>query len=134
KQRCPAPPSRSLPMPKNSYYYYDHEACTFVEVEPDRTRWLFRGGLVAVLVLAFATAGMWAVSTAKVTPAEIAQQQEIEVLRNKLTEANSHLSSFSEQLQALAEHDRELYRTVFEAEPISEDEFALGVGGTRNED
>src|SRR5690606_21336026 len=71
KQRCPAPPSRSLPMPKNSYYYYDHEACTFVEVEPDRTRWLFRGGLVAVLVLAFATAGMWAVSTAKVTPAEI---------------------------------------------------------------
>ena len=121
-------------MPQNSYYYYDHEACTFVEVQPDRTRWLARGGLVVALALVFATVGVWFVASANLSPTELAQQQEIEELRDQLTAANTHLTSFSDQLQALAEHDRELYRTVFEAEPISEDAFALGVGGARNDD
>ncbi|MDX1418933.1 MAG: M23 family metallopeptidase [Rubricoccaceae bacterium] len=121
-------------MPKNSYYYYDHEACTFVEVEPDRARWLVRGGLVVALALVFAAAGVWAVSSTSVSPEEIAQRQEIEVLRDQLASANAHLTSFSDQLQDLADHDRELYRTVFEADPISEDEFALGVGGARTDE
>jgi murein DD-endopeptidase MepM/ murein hydrolase activator NlpD len=121
-------------MPKNSYYYYDHNACTFVEVQPNKGRWLVRGGLVTALALVFATLGVWLASSASLSPTEIAQEQEIEVLRNQLASANAHLTSFSDQLQALSEHDRELYRTVFEAEPISEDEFALGVGGARNDD
>src|SRR5690606_11600710 len=125
---------RPPPMPKNSYYYYDHEACTFVEVPPDRARWLIRGGIVAGLALVFATVGVWIASSTGVSPTELAQEQEIEVLREQLASANAHLASFSDQLQALAEHDRELYRTVFEAEPISEDEFTLGVGGARTDD
>jgi murein DD-endopeptidase MepM/ murein hydrolase activator NlpD len=121
-------------MPRHQYYYYDHDACTFVEVQPDRRRWLVRGGLVVALALVFATVGVWVVSGTNISPAELAQRQEIEVLRGQLASANAQLTSFSDQLQDLAEHDRELYRTVFEAEPISEDEFTLGVGGARSDD
>jgi len=121
-------------MPKNSYFYYDHEACTFVEVQPNKARWLIRGGLVAALALVFATVGVWIASVTGTSPLELAQEQEIEALRDHLATANARLTSFSDQLEALSEHDRELYRTVFEADPISEDEFALGVGGARTDD
>ena len=121
-------------MPKNSFYYYDHETCTFVEVQPDRARWLIRGGLVAALALAFATVGVWVVSSTSTSPHEIAQGQEIEALRDQLASANARLTSFSDQLEELSEHDRDLYRTVLDADPISADEFALGVGGARTDD
>ena len=120
-------------MPKNSYFYYDHDACTFVEVQPSKARWLVRGAAVAGLALVFATVGVWIVASTATSPAEIAQQQEIEVLRDQLASAHTRLTSFSEQLEQLSEHDRELYRTVLDADPISADEFALGVGGARTD-
>lgn len=121
-------------MSRNSYYYYDHEACTFVEVQPSKRRWLTQVGVVAVLVVALTAASTFVVSSNISTPDEIAQRQEIDALRGQLTTANSSLSTFSEQLQSLAETDREIYRTVLGTEPISEDEFQVGVGGSRNTD
>jgi murein DD-endopeptidase MepM/ murein hydrolase activator NlpD len=121
-------------MPKNKYYSYDHEACTFVEVQPNRARWLVHGGVVAALALVLATVGVWVVVAMGASPQEIAQAQEIEALRDQLANANARLTSFSDQLEALSEHDRHLFRTVLDADPISADEFALGVGGARTED
>ena len=121
-------------MSSNRYFYYDHEACTFIEVQPSKRRWLGQAGLVAGLVLALTTVGTWVVSNNITTPDEIAQRQEIEVLRGELTAANNSLSTFSNQLETLAETDREIYRAVLGTEPISEDEFRVGVGGARNDD
>lgn len=121
-------------MPKNSYYYYDHEACTFKEVEPSKTRWVVQAGIVLVLAFAFTAAGVWTISTTRTSPTELAQQEEIDVLQNQLATANSRLTSFSDRLEQLSETDRELYRTVLNADPISEDEFQVGVGGSRGED
>jgi murein DD-endopeptidase MepM/ murein hydrolase activator NlpD len=119
-------------MSSNSYFYYDHEACTFVEVQPSKRRWLVQAGVFAGLVLVMTTIGTWVISSNITTPNEIAQRQEIDVLRGELTAANNSLYSFSEQLETLAETDREIYRTVLGTEPISEDEFQVGVGGARN--
>ena len=121
-------------MSSNSYFYYDHEACTFIEVQPSKRRWLVHAGVVAGLVLVFTTVGTWVVSNNITTPDEIAQRQEIEVLRSELTVANNSLSTFSNKLETLAETDREIYRAVLGTEPISEDEFQVGVGGARNGD
>lgn len=121
-------------MPRNSYYYYDHEACTFVEVQPSKTRWIFQAGAVVALALVFTVIGVWVVSQTTSTPREVAQQEEIEVLRDRLASANNRLTSFSDQLEQLAETDRELYRTVLGSDPISEDQFRLGVGGARTDD
>ena len=119
-------------MSSNSYFYYDHEACTFVEVQPSKRRWLVQAGVVAGLVLVLTTIGTWVISNNITTPNEIAQRQEIEVLRGELSPANNSLSTFTNQLETLAETDREIYRAVLGTEPISEDEFQVGVGGARN--
>ena len=114
-------------MPENSYYYYDHGTRAFVAVRPAR-RWV-RGGLAAVLAVALAAAGVASASGVAPTPAEVAQAEEIDALRGQLASANARLTSFSERVDGLARTDRELYRTVLDADPISEDEFRMGVGG-----
>ncbi len=126
-------PTRQLPMSSNAYYYYDHEACAFVQVRPDRRRLLVKTGLVAALVLVLSSVGTWVASRNMTTPEEIAQRQEIDALRGQLSASNTRLSAFSEQLETLAQTDREIYRTVLGTEPISEDQFQVGVGGSRND-
>lgn len=119
-------------MPNNAVYYYDHESCSFVAVEPSRKgRWL-RTGAVASLALVFAAVGVGVLSQTVTSPVEIAQQSEIDALRGQLDEANTHLASFSDELAELAETDRELYRTVLHATPASGERFRMGVGGAED--
>ena len=121
-------------MPKpNAFYYYDHEACTFVEVEPSRRGLLLKAGAVVCLALVFAAAGVGLLSQVATSPAEVAARDEIGALQSQLKAANLKLGAFSERVDELAENDRELYRTVLNAEPISEDEFQVGVGGAEDE-
>ncbi len=120
-------------MPDNSYYYYDHDACTFVEVEPSRKGLWLKVGAVFCLSLVLSAVGVGVVSQTFSSPVEVAQAEEIDVLRGQLSQANSRLTSFSEELEELAETDREIYRTVLNAEPISEDEFQMGVGGAEDD-
>ncbi|HLA63764.1 MAG TPA: M23 family metallopeptidase [Rhodothermales bacterium] len=119
-----------MPKPQNSYFYYDHEACSFVEVQPGRARWVIRAGVAVAVLAVVAATGAFFLSDGYSTPTELAQREEIETLQGQLAGANSRLTTFSEQLDDLAETDRELYRVVLNADPISEDEFQMGVGGT----
>ncbi|MEM6287643.1 MAG: M23 family metallopeptidase [Bacteroidota bacterium] len=116
-------------MADNRYYYYDHDACTFVEVEPSRKGLWLKVGAVLSLSLVLSAVGVGVLSSLVTSPTEVAQSEEIDVLREQLTSANARLTSFSEELETLAEADREIYRTVLNAEPITEDEFQMGVGG-----
>ena len=120
-------------MPENRYYYYDHESCTFVEAEPSRKGLWLKAGAVVSLALVLAAIGVGILSQVATSPVEIAQAEEIDALRSQLETANTRLTSFSDELDELAQTDREIYRTVLNAEPISEDEFQMGVGGTETE-
>ena len=84
------------------------------------------------LSLVLSAVGIGVLSTVTTSPAEVAQAEEIDALRGQLASAHSQLTSFSDELEDLAETDREIYRTVLNAEPISEDEFQLGVGGAED--
>ena len=119
-------------MPDNSFFYYDHDNCTFVKVEPSRKGLWLKVGAVLCLSLMLSAVGVGVLSQVVTSPAEVAQAEEIEALRGQLASANSRLTSFSEELEDLAETDREIYRTVLVAEPISEDEFQMGVGGAKD--
>ncbi|WP_420455097.1 M23 family metallopeptidase [Rubrivirga sp.] len=119
-------------MPDNRFFYYDHDACTFVEVEPSRRGLWLKGGAVLCLSLVLSAVGVGVLATVTTSPAEVAQAEEIDALRGQLASAHSQLTSFSDELEDLAETDREIYRTVLNAEPISEDEFRLGVGGAED--
>ena len=117
-------------MPDSSYFYYDHDACTFVEVAPSRKGWWLKVGAVVCLSLVLSAVGVGVLSNVVTTPAEVAQADEIHALQTQLASAHSQLTSFSHELDELAATDREIYRTVLNAEPISEDEFRMGAGGT----
>ena len=119
-------------MPDNSYFYYDHDACTFVEVAPSRKGWWLKAGAVACLSLVLSAVGVGVLSNVATSPAEIAQAEEIHALQTELASAHTRLASFSERVDELAATDREIYRTVLNAEPISEDEFQMGVGGAED--
>ena len=116
-------------MSTNSFYYYDHDACAFVEVEPSRKGLWLKAGAVLCLSLMLSAVGVGVLYQMVVSPVEVAQADEIETLRGQLSSANARLASFSEELEDLAETDREIYRAVLNADPISADEFQMGVGG-----
>ena len=118
----------------NQFYYYDHETCAFVEVEPSRKGLWLKIGAVASLALVLSAVGVGVLAQFVTSPVEVAQREEIRTLQGQLDEAQTTLVAFSDELESLAETDRELYRTVLNAEPISEDEFKMGVGGAERED
>ncbi|WP_412060539.1 M23 family metallopeptidase [Rubrivirga sp. IMCC45206] len=120
-------------MADNRFFFYDHDACTFVEVEPSRKGLWLKAGAVLCLSLVLSAVGVGVLSSVMTSPAEVAQAEEIDALRGQLASAHSQLTGFSEELEELAETDREIYRTVLNAEPISEDEFQLGVGGASDD-
>ena len=119
-------------MPDNRYFYYDHDACTFVEVEPSRKGLWLKAGAVLCLSLVLSAVGVGLLSSVFTSPVEVAQAEEIEALRGELASTHAQLTSFTDELEELAETDREIYRTVLNAEPITEDEFQLGVGGAED--
>lgn len=116
-------------MPKNTYYYYDHEACTFLEVQPQRHKILLRSLMTVALAFVLAGAGMWVVYETSTTPKELALQQENEALQQELVASSERFNDLSLQLDELADTDRDLYRTIFQTDPISEDVRQVGVGG-----
>ena len=109
-------------MANNSFYYYDHEACSFVQVEPSRKGLWLKAGAVVALALVLTAVGVGVLSQVLVSPAEIAQREEIAALQTQLEAADDQIADFSDRLEDLAATDRELYRAVLNAEPITEDE------------
>ena len=116
-------------MPQNRYYYYDHQSCSFEEVGPNRTKRVALGGAIffASLVLAFGFA--WLFDALLGTPQELSLQAENEALQQQLALVEERMDGFSAQLEELAQYDQRLYRTLLEAEPISEEVRRVGVGG-----
>lgn len=117
-------------MAKNRYYYYDHDACEFVEVGATRSKSSVRLSALttAVLVLAFAT--VWLVEGRFATPYEMSLKAENQALQDQLSSTQTRMKRFSTELAQMAEVDQSLYRTLLQADPISPDVRKAGVGGS----
>lgn len=117
-------------MKQNTQYRYDPETCAFVEVETDRSDVLRKAGIVLGLALVLAVAAAWMMDLHIIrTPEEQALRSENEALEQQLTRATSQMTALSDELSRLSEKDRELYRTLLQIEPISDDVRKVGVGG-----
>ncbi|PSQ89950.1 MAG: M23 family peptidase [Bacteroidetes bacterium QS_8_64_10] len=117
-------------MSDKKYYYYDHESCSFVEVEAQRTKTY--GHIVAMLIGAVALAWVitWGLDYTIGTPQELALQAENQALQEQLSKAEKRMETFQERLSDLASSDKKLYRTLLGAAPLSDDVRRAGVGGT----
>jgi murein DD-endopeptidase MepM/ murein hydrolase activator NlpD len=116
-------------MPRNSYYYYDHEACTFVEVTRDPKKVALRLGVWLGLTLVLAAGGTWIAYESTTTPKELALLEENRALQRQVKDSSKRFLQLEEHLASLVETDRDLYRTIFQVEPVSHDVRLVGVGG-----
>ena len=116
-------------MAKHRYYYYDSETCSFVELKSRRKRLQMQvAGVVSIAV--FLALGLtWGMDHLVETPQELALRAENEALQQQLADFDARISSVSDELQKLSDTDQELYRSLFQADPISEDVRQVGVGG-----
>lgn len=112
-------------------YYFDPETCTFVEVETSYTYYVKHGAVLVGAALVLAAGLLWTLDRyAFGTPEEIALRSENEALQEQLAQVSERMTVYNEELEELAETDRELYRTLLQVDPISEDVRQVGVGGT----
>jgi len=116
-------------MPKNRYYYYDHESCAFVELKATRTKLYVQVAGLAVAALMLAGAITWGLDHLIETPQELALKAENDALQAQLVAVGDRMAVFSDQLSTLADTDQNLYRNLLQAEPISKDVRQVGVGG-----
>ncbi len=117
-------------MQKGKRYYYDPEACSFVELQLSRKERIFKYTAFTLLSLLLASLFTLALDRLFQTPYELALESENETLREHLQSIGDRMRSVQEELAHLSESDQRLYRALLEAEPISNDVRQMGVGGT----
>ncbi|NBC01876.1 MAG: peptidoglycan DD-metalloendopeptidase family protein [Bacteroidetes bacterium] len=117
-------------MPKNKYFYYDHETCSFVEVKPDPRKVWLRRGAIGGLVVVVAVALSFLLESIVPSVEQMTLRAENQALQQELEQVNERVTNLSSELGELSEADQALYRTLFEAEPIPSDVRQVGVGGS----
>ncbi|MEX0944879.1 MAG: M23 family metallopeptidase [Balneolaceae bacterium] len=114
-----------------NHYYFDEDRCEFVPVIYNTKNklinsfsfWLINGTVMAIIALSFLTNFVG-------TPAEIALKDENRILLDQLTQTASSIDNLEVELQKIAQHDNEMYRTILGIEPISQDIRTAGIGGS----
>lgn len=117
-------------MAKNRFYYYDHESCAFVELKDRPRRLRIQVAVIASLAVVLALVLTWGMDHYIETPQELALKAENSALQTQLRSVIGRMERVSEELAQLAETDQNLYRSLLEAEPISDDVRQVGIGGT----
>ena len=117
-------------MPKYKYYY-DQETLSYRRIEVN-TGVRFRNAFVFLTVSAIFGLIMLLVllsSPLIETPKEIAQAREIDNYQLQYEQLNRKMQQIESVLDNLQDRDNQIYRVIFEANPISEDVRKAGFGG-----
>ena len=112
-------------------YYYDQESLSYRQIEV-KSRRKVRNVLAFVLAAAlFGVLGLLVLlsSPALSTPTEIAQARELENYKLHFEQLQRKMDQVEEVMGHLQERDNQIYRVVFETNPISEDVRKAGFGG-----
>ncbi len=117
-------------MQRGKRYYYDPEACVFVELEPSVRDRVVRFTAFTLLALFLASLFTLGLDRLFSTPQELALESENEALRDHLTTIGERMKAVQVELAELSDSDQELYRSLLQATPISQDIRQAGVGGT----
>ena len=114
-----------------SKYYYDQETLSYRKIETKNSVRI-RNVLVFFPVSALFGLGMLFAllsSPAIETPKEITQAREIEQYRLQIDQLNRKMAQIENVLENLQERDNQIYRVIFEANPIPDDVRKAGFGG-----
>lgn len=117
-------------MPKYKYYY-DQETLSYRRIEVN-TGVRFRNAFVFLTVSALFGLIMLLIllsSPLIETPKEIAQAREIDNYQLQYEQLNRKMQQIESVLDNLQYRDNQIYRVIFEANPISDDVRKAGFGG-----
>lgn len=117
-------------MPKYKFYY-DQETLSYKRIEVKNSV-RFRNAIVFITVSALFGLIMLLVllsSPVIETPKEISQAREIESYQLQYEQLNRKMKQIESVLDNLQERDNQIYRVIFEANPISDDVRKAGFGG-----
>ncbi len=112
-------------------YYYDQESLSYRKIEVKNRRKV-RNVLAFVTAAALFGVGfmLFLLSTSLLsTPTEISQARELENYKLNYEQLQRKMTHVEEVLEHLQERDNQIYRVVFETNPISEDVRKAGFGG-----
>ena len=117
-------------MPKYKFYY-DQETLSYKRIEVNNSV-RFRNAFVFITVSALFGLIMLLVllsSPVIETPKEITQAREIENYQLQYEQLNRKMKQIESVLDNLQDRDNQIYRVIFEANPISDDVRKAGFGG-----
>ncbi len=110
-------------------YYYDTETCKYERIQVKKRDVVINALGFLSLVLVFAVAIVFVLNQYFETPKTMEQAREIENLTNQFEYAQGELDNLEQMLDVLQEKDDNVYRVVFEAEPIPNSVREAGSGG-----
>ncbi|EMR01579.1 M23 family metallopeptidase [Cesiribacter andamanensis] len=111
-------------------YYYDTDTCRYERIE--RSRWeMFLNTLGILMVTCIMAIIMVTIYFEYFdSPKEAQMRKEIEEYKLYQEVVEKDITRLSQMVQVLQERDDNIYRTIFEAEPIPSTIRQAGVGGT----
>jgi len=117
-------------MANKRTYYFDENSCEFREVrETASGKGLQLFSIVAAVIMLSVGLTLGLDRLMK-TPQELALMEENRALQSELARVGKRIDEVSGELTKLKETDETLYRTLLNAEGISDDVRQVGVGGT----
>lgn len=110
-------------------YYYDTETCKYERIQVKKRDVVINALGFLSLVVVFAVAIVFVLSQYFETPKTLAQAREIDNLTHRFDYTQDQLDNMEKVLDMLQEKDDNVYRVVFEAEPIPKTVRESGSGG-----
>ena len=118
-------------MSSKKIYKFDEERYEFVQVEKT---FQFSPRLISLSVLgvvALFTLAVLMLDVVVESPEEASLKTEKAVLQAQLEQVTSKMQEINSELDRLSDVDRDLYRALLQADPISDDVRQLGIGGSQ---
>ena len=110
-------------------YYYDTETCKYERIKVRKRDVVINALGFLSLVLVCAAAIVVVLSQYFETPKTMAQAREIDNLKEQIVYMGDEVATMESMMGVLQEKDDDVYRVVFEAEPIPETVREAGSGG-----
>ncbi|ANW96547.1 peptidase M23 [Wenyingzhuangia fucanilytica] len=110
-------------------FYYDSDTLSYQPVEKNTKRVLRNTILYAFAVFLVGLIGFVAFSTILKSPSERATLKELNNLKFNYELLEKRMEESDAILKEIQQRDNNVYRVIFEAKPISDDERSAGFGG-----
>ncbi|MGY5354457.1 M23 family metallopeptidase [Wenyingzhuangia sp. IMCC45467] len=110
-------------------FYYDSDTLSYQPIEKNTKRILRNSILYIFAVFLIGLIGFVAFSAILKSPSERATLKELNNLKFNYELLEKRMEESDAILQEIQQRDNNVYRVIFEAEPISEDERSAGFGG-----